>query len=249
MKDNIREAIAAGRATIGTWAAIGDGIAAEALGRMGFDYVALDGQHGGVDMRNLADTLRALELGGTQTIVRVPWCVEDQIMRVLDLGAGGVIVPMVSTAEQARTAARAVHYPPLGIRSFGPVRNWYPAEGDTVNPLCFLMIETAEAMDNLDAIAATQGVHGLFVGPVDLGLSSGWGLSFQMSDKVFAAVDRVVEACSKHGIIPGCAAMGIDNARELVGRGMKFVPVGSDVAFIRQGAAEVAALAKEFRDG
>jgi 4-hydroxy-2-oxoheptanedioate aldolase len=245
MKDNIREAIAAGRATIGTWATVGDGVAAELLGRCGLDYVALDGQHGGIDMRNLADTLRAIELGGTQTIVRVPWCVEDQIMRVLDLGVGGVIVPMVSTAEQARTAARAVHYPPLGIRSFGPLRNWHPAENDTIEPLCFVMIETAEAMENLDAIAATPGVHGLFVGPVDLGLSSGWGLTFEMSDKVFDAVDRVVEACARHKIIPGCAAMGPDNARELVKRGMKFVPVGSDAAFIRQGAMEVAALAKE----
>jgi 4-hydroxy-2-oxoheptanedioate aldolase len=138
-----------------------------------------------------------------------------------------------------------VHYPPLGIRSFGPLRNWHPAENDTIEPLCFVMIETAEAMENLDAIAATPGVHGLFVGPVDLGLSSGWGLTFEMSDKVFDAVDRVVEACARHKIIPGCAAMGPDNARELVKRGMKFVPVGSDAAFIRQGAMEVAALAKE----
>jgi len=249
MKDTIREAFAAGRPMIGTWAAVGDGIAAEMLGRAGLDYVALDGQHGGIDMRNLADTLRAIELGGTQTIIRVPWCVEDQIMRVLDLGAGGVIVPMVSTAEEARTAARAVHYPPLGIRSFGPVRNWYPAEGDTIDPLCFVMIETAEAMVNLDAIASVEGVHGLFVGPVDLGLSSGWGLTFEMSENVFAAVDQVVEACEKHGLIPGCAALSPTNARELVERGMKFVPVGSDVAFIRQGAGEVAALAKELGRG
>ncbi|MDG2002968.1 MAG: aldolase/citrate lyase family protein [Novosphingobium sp.] len=247
--DTIREAVAAGRATIGTWLAIGEGVAAEAMGRAGFDYVCLDGQHGGIDMRNLADTLRAIELGGTQTMVRVPWCSSDQIMRVLDLGAGGVIVPMVSTAEEAAIAAQATHYPPLGIRSFGPVRSYYSADGEKAEPLCFVMIETAEAMENLDAIAATPGLAGLFVGPVDLALSTGLGLSLEMSDQVLEAIDKVVAACAKNDIIPGCAALSPDNARQLVERGMRFVPVGSDVAFLRQGAAEVVALAKELGGG
>lgn len=247
--DKIREAVAAGRATIGSWLAIGEGVAAEAMGRAGFDYVILDAQHGGIDMRNLADTLRSVELGGTQTLVRVPWCDADQIMRVLDLGAGGVIVPMVSTAEQARIAAQAVHYPPLGIRSFGPVRSYYSADGAKLEPLCFVMIETAEALENLDAIAATPGVHGLFVGPVDLALSLGLGLSLELSDEVLAAIDKTVAACTKHGIIPGCAALSFDNARELVRRGMKFLPVSSDVAFLRQGAAQVVELARELGGG
>jgi 4-hydroxy-2-oxoheptanedioate aldolase len=107
------------------------------------------------------------------------------------------------------------------------------------------MIETAEAMENLDAIAATPGVHGLFVGPVDLALSLGLGLSFEMSEEVFSAIDKVVAACAKNDIIPGCAALGHDNARELVRRGMRFLPVGSDAVFLRQGAAEVVALARE----
>jgi 4-hydroxy-2-oxoheptanedioate aldolase len=108
-----------------------------------------------------------------------------------------------------------------------------------------VMIETAEAIENLDAIAATPGVHGLFVGPVDLALSLGLGLSLEMSDQVFGAIDKVVAACARHGLIPGCAALSADNARELVRRGMKFLPVSSDVAFLRQGAAQVAELAKE----
>lgn len=247
--DKVREAAKVGRATIGSWMAIGDGVAAEAMGQAGLDYVILDGQHGGIDMRNLADTLRAVELGGTRTLVRVPWCDPDQIMRVLDLGAGGVVVPMVSTAEDARKAAQAVHYPPLGIRSFGPVRSYYSAEGAKPDPLCFVMIETAEAMENLDAIAATEGVHGLFVGPVDLALSLGFGLSLQMPDQVLDAIDKVVAACARHEIIPGCAALGTDNCRELVRRGMIFLPVASDVAFLRQGAAQVVELAKELAGG
>lgn len=245
--DKVRQAHAAGHAAIGSWVAIGNGVSAELMGRAGLDFVALDGQHGGIDWHNMADTLRAAELGGTQTLVRVPWCTADYIMRTLDLGAGGVIVPMVSTGEQAALAAQACRYPPHGNRSFGKVRSYYSPEGDTIEPLCFVMIETAEAMDNLDAIAATPGVDGLFVGPVDLALSLGHGLSLQMSEAIFDACRKVVEAAQRHGVIPGCAALGNDNARELATMGMRFIATGSDSGFLRAGAASLVELAKELR--
>jgi 4-hydroxy-2-oxoheptanedioate aldolase len=195
----------------------------------------------------MIDTLRAVELGGTQTLVRVPWCTADHIMRTLDLGAGGVIVPMVSTAEQAALAASACRYPPHGNRSFGKVRSYYSPDGETIEPLCLVMIETAEAMDNLDAIAATPGVDGLFVGPVDLALSLGHGLALQMSDKILDCCRKVVEAAGRHGKIPGCAALGNDNARELAAIGMTFLALGADSGFVRTGAAATVALAKELR--
>ncbi|MCX7865008.1 MAG: aldolase/citrate lyase family protein [Novosphingobium sp.] len=245
--DSIRKAMAAGRPAIGSWAAIGDGLAAEAMGRAGLDFVVLDAQHGGIDMGNMADVLRAIEVSGTQTLVRVPWCAHDQIMRALDLGAGGIIVPMVSTADEARIAAQSTHYPPLGIRSFGPVRSHQPVNGDKPEPLCFVMIETTEALRNLEAIAATPGVHGLFVGPVDLALSLGLGLSLEMPAQVLAAIDDVIRICMARDLIPGCAAMGLNNARDLARRGMRFLPIGSDIAFLRQGAAEIAAFAREMR--
>jgi 4-hydroxy-2-oxoheptanedioate aldolase len=245
--DKVREAHAAGRAAIGSWATIGNGVSAELMGRAGLDFVALDGQHGGIDWHNMADTLRAVELGGTQTLVRVPWCTADYIMRTLDLGAGGVIVPMVSNAQQAAEAAQACRYPPHGNRSFGKVRSYYSPEGETIEPLCFVMIETAEAMENLDAIAATPGVDGLFVGPVDLALSLGHGLSLQMSDAILDACRKVIEAAGRHGVIPGCAALGNDNARQLAAIGTRFIAIGSDSGFVRAGAAATVALARELR--
>jgi 4-hydroxy-2-oxoheptanedioate aldolase len=243
--DKVRQAQAAGRPAIGSWVAIGNGVSAELMGRAGFDFVALDGQHGGIDWHNMADTLRAVELGSTQTLVRVPWCTADYIMRTLDLGAGGVIVPMVSTPQEAALAAQACRYPPHGNRSFGKVRSYYSADGEAIDPLCMVMIETAEAMENLYAIAATPGVDGLFVGPVDLGLSLGLGLALQMPEAVFAACDKVIGAAARHGKIAGCAALGEDNARQLAARGMRFIALGSDSGFVRAGAAAAAALARE----
>ena len=245
--DRVREAHAAGQAAIGSWVTIGNGVSAELMGRAGLDFVALDGQHGGIDWHNMIDTLRAVELGGTQTLVRVPWCTADHIMRTLDLGAGGVIVPMVSTAQQAAIAAQACRYPPDGNRSFGKVRSYYSPEGETIEPLCMVMIETAEAMDNLDAIAATPGVDGMFVGPVDLALSLGHGLCLQMSDATFDACRKVVDAADRHGKLPGCAALGEDNARQLAGIGMTFIAFGADSGFVRTGATATVAFAKELR--
>ena len=245
--DKVRAVHAAGKPAVGAWATIGNGISAELMGRAGLDFVALDGQHGGIDWHNMIDTLRAVELGGTQTLVRVPWCTADHIMRTLDLGAGGVIVPMVSTPEQAAIAAQSCRYPPHGNRSFGRVRSYYTADGETIEPLCFVMIETAEAMDNLDAIAATPGVDGLFVGPVDLALSLGHGLALQMSEAILVCCRKVVEAAGRHGKIPGCAALGNDNARDLAALGMRFLALGADSGYIRAGAAATVAFAKELQ--
>ena len=237
--DRIRDAIAAGRASFGSWVSTGDPMLAEVIGKLGYDWVILDTQHGAIDWHQLLTSFQALDLGGTRALVRVGWTDPMQIMRAMDLGALGVIVPMVSTAEQAAIAAQATRYPPRGNRSFGPVRNYYaPPAGETpVEPFCFVMIETAEAMDNLDAIAATPGVDGMFVGPVDLALALGLGPALVMPDRVLAAIDAVVAACERHGIIPGCASLGMPNAKALMDRGVRFLTLGSEVGLIRRGAA------------
>ena len=145
--DKVREAIAAGRPSFGSWLSLADPIAAELIGRAGFDFVIADTQHGGVTWENLLPVLQAVELGGASALVRVGWNDPMQIMRALDLGALGVIVPMVSTPEQAYSAAQAARFPPDGVRSFGRVRSHYTSSPDQVaEPLCFVMIETADAM-------------------------------------------------------------------------------------------------------
>jgi 4-hydroxy-2-oxoheptanedioate aldolase len=233
----VREALAAGRPSYGSWVTLDSALGAEVMGKAGFDWLILDCQHGAVHVGNLLSLIQAVELGGTRAIVRVGWNDESQIMRALDLGAYGVIVPMVSTPEEARRAAAAVCYPPAGIRSFGKVRSYYTAVGqDEPEPLCLVMIETAEAMQNLDEIAATPGVDGLFVGPMDLAISLGLGPAMPMTAEVLAAAGDVIAVCRKHGKISGSATLGADNARQLVEMGLTFVPLGNDTGFIRRGA-------------
>lgn len=247
--DSIRAATAAGATTFGTWVTFADPVAAELIGRVGFDWVILDTQHGAIGWDHLTSAIQALALGGTPALVRTGWNDPMQIMRAMDLGAVGVIVPMVSTPEQARAAAEATRYPPAGIRSFGPVRSHYSAsEGTRPEPLCFVMIETAEALENLDAIAATPGVDGLFVGPVDLALSLGLGPALVMPDRVLEAIDTVVETCVRHGVIAGCPSLGLHNAKRLSERGVRFITLGSDAGFIRRGAAADIAEARAWAD-
>lgn len=236
--DKVREAIAAGRPAFAAWMSLADPLAADALARAGYDCIIPDLQHGGITWENLLPALLALDLHQARAVVRAPWVDPAQIMRALDLGALGVIAPMVSTPAQAKLAAEACRYPPHGIRSFGPVRNYYGVQPTSFEPLCLVMIETAEAMQNLDAIAATPGVDGLFVGPVDLGLSLGLGAQLQMGPEVLAAVDEVVAACRRHGKISGSAGLGVANAADLAGRGVQFIAQGADVGFLRSRAGE-----------
>jgi 4-hydroxy-2-oxoheptanedioate aldolase len=247
--DEVRKAIAAGRPAFAAWMSLADPLAADALARAGYDCIIPDAQHGGITWENLLPALLALDLHQARAVVRVPWLDQAQIMRAFDLGAMGVIVPMVSTPAQAKLAADACRYPPQGIRSFGPVRNYYAAQPASFEPLCLVMIETAEAMQNLDAIAATPGVDGLFVGPVDLGLSLGLGISLQMGPEVLGAIDEVVAACRRHGKISGSASLGLANAAELAGRGVQFIAQGADLGFLRSRAAEEIAALRAIRPG
>ena len=223
-------------ASYGSWVSLGDTVSAEVLGRAGFDWLILDAQHGNVNEGNMLVLLQAVELGRTPPLVRVKWNDPAQIMRALDLGAAGVIVPMVSTAAAAAQAAQATRYPPVGNRSYGPVRHGAPGQplGD---PLCLVMIETREALENLDAIASTPGIDGLFVGPIDLGLSLGFEPAMKPPAEVLGAFTKIAAACERNGVLFGGAASGPESARLMRDRGATFITIGSDLGFLRRGAA------------
>lgn len=234
--DDLRARLADGGARFGTWLSLGNTLSAELIGLAGYDFVIVDLQHGSLCFDQLLPILQALKGTGTPALVRVQWNEPAAIMRALDLGAAGVVVPMVSTAEQARVAAEASRYPPDGIRSFGPVRGYQ--FGDPLpTPLCLPMIETVEALDNLDAIAAVDGVDGLLLGPVDLALSMGLGAALVMPPQVEQAVVDIVAACRRHGRLAASAALGLGNARQLMAQGKDLIASGADVQFIRAGAA------------
>ncbi len=250
---NLSSLLQSGSPAFATWLAIANNISAELVGGAGYDCVVIDTQHGDPTWASLGGLIQAMDLNRTPSLVRVGGVDQVQIMRALDLGAAGVVVPMVSTVAQAEHAVEAMHYPPRGLRSFGKVRNYYGKEAAQADPLCFAMIETAEGMQNLEAIAAVEGVDGLFVGPVDLGLGLGLGPVLEMHDEVLAAIGRIAAACEKHGKISASASLGQDYSRALLELGVQLVVQGSDLGFIRRGmAADIGAfraLVAESADG
>jgi 4-hydroxy-2-oxoheptanedioate aldolase len=235
--DRLRQQFASGAPVFAAWTSIADSFSAELMGRAGYDSLILDVQHGGITWESLGRIIQAVDLNTTPSIVRVASTDQAGIMRALDLGAAGVIVPMVSNEAQALIAAAATRYPPQGLRSFGMVRTHYGLQAPGFQPLCFVMIETAEAIENLEAIAAAPGVDGLFVGPVDLALSLGLGPVLEMREEVLAQIAKVATACRRHNKVSGSASIGLPYARALLDRGVQFIAQGSDLAFVRRGAA------------
>lgn len=239
----LREKLTGPPAAFGSWLALDNTIAAETMGRAGFDALVIDCQHGGASEASLLPMLQALDATGTPALARVPWNEPARIMRVADLGAAGVIVPMVSTPEEAQDAVAAIRYPPQGIRSFGPVRRWYAPGGANEDAILLAMIETREGLENLEAIAATPGLDGLLVGPVDLALSLGHALSLEMPEEVLDALAKVAAACKARGLICASVSFGPENAAAQLERGVTFLTAGSDSLFMRRAAeAELAAL-------
>jgi 4-hydroxy-2-oxoheptanedioate aldolase len=209
--NSIRQGINEGRPSLGAWFASGSPVIAELAGRAGLDWVLLDAQHGAVSDADLLPCIQAVGLGGSPALVRVGSDDPRLIMRALDLGAAGVVVPLVSTPEQATAAVAATRYPPAGTRSFGPVRRHYGTGHDSTGaavaePLCLAMIETTAGLDAIDRIAATPGLDGVFIGPVDLSLDLGLGLpDFSDLGSLREPIGRIVTAARRHGIIAGAA--------------------------------------------
>ncbi|WP_187369170.1 HpcH/HpaI aldolase family protein [Baekduia soli] len=198
-----------GQATFGAWVASGSPHVVELLCAAGPDWIVLDGQHGYADAATLPGLLRAAAISRTPAIVRVASNDGPAIGTALDLGANGVIVPMVDDAEQAARAVAACRYGPAGTRSFGPTRAalasppFSTAVGDDT-AICIVMAETVRAVENIEAIVAVDGVHGVFIGPLDLAISIGRPPTFTIDDpEVRAYMLTVRDACRAAGCAVG----------------------------------------------
>jgi 4-hydroxy-2-oxoheptanedioate aldolase len=238
----LASSLRSGEPSFGVFQTLPSTIVAEGLGRMGYDFVIVDLQHGTATWDGLLELLIAIEKGGAAPLVRVGWNEPVQIMRALDLGAAGVIVPMVSTPEEAARAVAAARYAPTGMRSIGPMRHHivpagpvYSTEQANRDILVFPMIETVEALGNAEAIAATSGVDGLFLGPFDLALSMGLGLR-AYPPLILDAVDRIASVCAARGLVAGTVSISMDGTEDLYRRGVQLVALGSDLAMITEGA-------------
>jgi len=193
--DRYRDRLAKGEPAVGAMCCIPDLLVAEALADR-LDMVLLDLQHGAAGPDQVHALALAIERHGATPFVRVPWNRPEDIMRALDLGALGIVVPMVETVEQARAAAGATRYPPLGVRSFGPMRPGSPRPPEANRIVqCFPIVETVTGLANVERIVGVDGVDGIFVGAVDLAVSMGFPVAdTYRSDEVRAAVRDIVSA-------------------------------------------------------
>lgn len=202
---SLREALSQRSPLLGAWLQMPNPVAAEAAGRAGFDWVGIDTQHGLIGYDMLLHMLQAVAVSGTPTVVRVSGNSLPEIGRALDSGAQGIIVPLIETAEQAEQAAFACRYPPRGGRSWGALRPMFEhrpygtALGDDL-AVCFAMVETEQGVDNIDAIAAVDGVDVVYVGPSDLASSSGLPPQLALQPGHHQdLVERIAAACRKAG--------------------------------------------------
>lgn len=234
---------------INAWLSIPSSWTAELMAYAGFDSLTVDMQHGLSDDATTFAMIQTISLTNAIPLVRVPWNDPAVIMRVLDAGAYGIICPMINSAAEAEAFVGACRYPPHGYRSYGPSRanlfsgdDYVEAANRTV--LTLAMIETKQAMENLDAIAATPGLDGLYIGPADLSLGLGLPRLADFSNPdLLTALDRILAAAHANGIIAGCHSASPDESKLLLQRGFRMVTPATDVVLMRRGAvAAVAAM-------
>jgi 4-hydroxy-2-oxoheptanedioate aldolase len=254
-KNPLKEAWSEGRTALGLWMTVPGSIEAEIFAKVGADYVCVDQQHGIIGYDSMVPMFQAIQAEGTAPITRVLSNDPFLIMKALDAGAWGVIVPLVNNAEDAAQAVAACRYPPQGIRSYGPVRaagvigSRDPEElGGEV--LCLVMVETREALERVDEIASTPGVDGIYIGPSDLALSLGLPPTLDIQEGEHAeAVERIREACHRNGIAAGIHAASGEWARRHAGAGFEMVTVATDAALLRAAAIRELTVARGGRGG
>ncbi|MFV0433287.1 MAG: HpcH/HpaI aldolase family protein [Leucobacter sp.] len=235
----------------GAWITLNSSVMTEQIARLGYDFLVIDGQHGALGYTEMRDSLIAATAGGCPLpIARVSTNDPDEIGRMLDAGARGIIIPMVNSAEEARRAARAARYATTGgQRSYSPVRHGdhfglTPGETDT-GVVILAMIETREALAELDEILDVPGIDGVFVGPYDLSLALGAEMPFEerVRPELEAALTRVREVATGRGKIAGIYCGTGEAAIQRAREGFTLINTCHDMSAVREGmGAELAAV-------
>ena len=228
-------------ATFGAWMSIPSSYAAEVVAHGGFDWVCIDMQHGVIDYQVAVTMLQAISTTEATPIVRVPWNDVSMIGRILDAGAMGVIVPMVNDADEARAAVAACRYAPVGLRSYGPTRaplyagpDYFDHANDEV--ACIPMVETRQALAQLDDILSVPGIDAVYVGPIDMSITLGLPPRMDNGGEFETARVAIAEACARHGVTAGIHGNASLAARHLAA-GYRMVTVYHDVVALASGAA------------
>ncbi len=235
MENKIKLAWASGKAVVNGWLAIPSGFSAEVMAQCGFDSVTVDLQHGVQDYQSMVQCFQAMQAHPILPMVRVPWNEPGIVGKVLDAGAYGVICPMINSVAEAEAFVSYCKYPPEGARSNGPIRaamygestNYQKTANDEI--IVMAMIETKQAIDNLDAILDVKGLTGVYIGPSDLGFSYGMiPILDREEPEILAIYDKVLAGCAKRGLYAGIHCGTPEYAARAIKMGFKLVTISND---------------------
>jgi len=249
-QNGFKRALKAGKAQIGLWSSLSSNYSVEVIAGAGFDWILLDMEHSPNDLESALTQLQAAAPYPSHPVVRVPWNDMVTIKRTLDIGAQSLLVPYVSTPEEARAAVASTRYPPAGVRGvagttratrFGRIKDYARSAHQEI---CVLVqVETQQALDNIEAICAIDGVDGVFIGPADLHASLGY-VGEIANPKVKPLIDDAIRRIRKAGKAPGILTPNEADAKHWLQCGTLFCAVGADVGILARGAE---ALAAKFR--
>ena len=240
--NSFKKAIGSGTLQLGIWSSLADSISVEILANTGMDWILLDTEHAPNELPMVFRQLQAIDSGTAHPIVRPPWNDTVMIKRFLDAGAQSLLIPMVQNAEEARRAVAATRYPPHGVRGYASASrasayaqidgyfDRYMAE------ICVLVqIETKVALDNIESIAAVEGVDGIFIGPGDLSADLGY-LGKPGHPEVIRIIDGAISRIKASGKPAGILTGDESLSRHFIEQGCLFVAVGSDIGLLGKGA-------------
>ncbi len=251
MPNKLKTLWSQGKPTINGWLAIPSGFAAETMAQGGFDSITVDLQHGVQDYLSMVACFQAMQVHPVLPMVRVPWNEPGIIGKVLDAGAYGVICPMINTKEEAENLVRFMRYPPKGARSNGPIRAAiYGTAGAyqaTANDeiLCMPMIETQQAIDNLDAILDVPGIDAVYIGPSDLAFSRGGTPALdQEGQQAMDTYKQILDATKKRGQFAGIHCGKPEYAARMLKMGFNMVTLSNDAGLLLNAAKAAVGVAR-----
>ncbi|MHB1908303.1 MAG: HpcH/HpaI aldolase family protein [Nitrososphaerales archaeon] len=242
MKNDLKERLYDGKVCLGTFMSIASPDVVDALKNLDFDWFLFDTEHSTFSPSELKAMIQALGDSKAQPFVRIGQVDQYLVKQALDMGATGILSPLVNRSEEARHLVSYAMYPPLGVRGTGPGRaskygmNFKEYLREANNELLIgAQIETPEALTNIDEIISTENIDIGFAGPSDLTMSLGF-VDERSNPKVIEAMQKVVDSCKRHGKIPGTLAANNEEAKKFIQMGFRFISLASDMRFLLQGA-------------
>ena len=249
MKTNsVRAKLKRGEPSIGTWLNLGDSVAAQLMASAGFDWLTVEMEHSHATFANAACCSAIVAASGCVPLVRVPLNTAENIKRVLDTGAWGIIVPLVNSRAECEAVVRAARYRPLGQRTIGgqlgpanfatDAATYFARANDEI--LVVVMAETAEAVANIDDILSVPGIDAVFIGPNDLHASLGAAPAFDSDLPAFNdALALILASAKRHGVAPGIHVADAAQAKRRIAEGWQFIAITSEVGMMLAHAAQI----------